>query len=62
MRIKNLKTGLEGEVGDLKIWKKVIEKTADHNNRIYFCKLKERHCDTPMYHNCVYQDVYEVLQ
>jgi len=60
MRAKNLKTGLEGRIKDIKAWEDIIKKTADHKNRVYYCNLKQKPCDTPAYHNCMYQDVYEL--
>jgi len=62
MRIKNLKNGLEGQVQDIKLWQDVIQKTADHYDRIYFCRLKNRACSTTQYKSCVYMEMYQVIE
>ena len=61
MRLKNLKTGLEGQVNDLQKWERVQEITADHRDRIYYCTLKREPCRSPIYKECVYHDVYQVI-
>jgi len=61
MRIKNLKNGLEGQVHDISKWNDVIENTADHYDRIYYCKLKDKPCSTTQYKSCVYMEMYQVI-
>jgi len=62
MRIKNIKTGLEGKATDIPFWNSLIEKTADHNDRVYYCNLKKKECSTPIYKGCAYQMIFEVLE
>lgn len=61
MRIKNLKTNLEGEAKDIPFWNKMLE-SASVRGDIYVCSRTYKPCRDVINHNCVYQERFRILE
>lgn len=61
MRVKNLRTGLEGQVCDLERWGRIMKETPNIEKGLHYCRLKDKACKSSRYKECAYLDTYKII-